>query len=179
MIAYITSIYENTADICKWSLERNGFTVFEVKGQDSLAEKLKYIYMHSNDDFLRVDADVIPNKNITYDYVKTLNEKNVWWYQFLTYDWYKQDLTHGGIQFIKREALSLLRENIDKYMKAERPESQMYRLPEFHYPRRGKTIDIIAGLHGYKQSDTERVKQTKNRRKQEYDWELYERITKL
>ena len=57
----------------------------------------------------------------------------------------------------------------------------MWRLPEFNGPRRCVTVTKVMGLHGFAQTDIERVKQTKERRGQleNYDFELAERLTEL
>lgn len=185
MKAFITSIGEPTTELCKWSLERNGFDVYVISQNSttlnisSLAQKLKYIYAMADDDFIRVDGDVIPNKNLTLEKVNASCPSDAWWVQYMTFDWYKQDLTHGGVQYIKKEALPILRENIGKFMESERPESQMYRLEEFHNPRKCITSSLLMGVHGYGQNDIERVKATKTRRMQSYDWDLFDRIQAL
>lgn len=178
MIAYITSIDEPTTNLCEWSLNRNGFEVKVLNDSRTLAHKLKAIYNNIDEDFVRVDADVVPNKNLKPDFLSKF--RKLWWYQFLTYDWYLQGTTHGGVQFIKKESLPALRANIDSFLDAERPESQMYRLDEFHNPRRCKTVNAIMGLHGYGQTDIERVKQVKERRGQHhYDWELVKKLEEV
>lgn len=185
MKAYVTSIGEPTTDLCVWSLERNGFAVYLLDAPHaSLAEKLKWIYEdRPGENFIRVDADVIVNRYITPQFIEVyVDNDDTWWTQFITYDWYKQDTTYGGIQFIKKEALPALRNNIDKFINAERPESQMYRLDEFDNPRRCVTFEgRIMGLNGYAQTDLDRVIETKRRRKQldNYDFELVERLNKL
>lgn len=180
MKAYITSIGEKTLNLCKWSLERNGFDVEVIEGDNSLAEKLKTIYEKADSDFLRVDADVIPNRNITPDFLSTFTDKEIWWLQFQTFDWCKQDNTYGGVQFIRKEALPYLRENINNHLNAERPESEMSRIKEFYDPRRFISVQIVTGLHNYK-NDTKRVIKTKSRRGQmnNYDFELAQRIDEL
>lgn len=178
MRAVITSVGETTTDICRWSLERNGFDVFVLMDPIStLWEKLRWIYNNIDENFLRVDADVIPNRMCIPKGV-TFRPINSWWVQFTTFDWFKQELTHGGVQFIYKEALPTLRSNIDKFKEAERPESQMFRLEEFDNPRRCITNSQVMGLHGYGQKDIERVKETKRRRKyyDTYDWEMYDKL---
>lgn len=179
MNAYITTIGERTTGVCKWSLERNGFNVFVLDGTTTLAQKLKLIYSIADDDFIRVDADVIPNNTFSPDFIRATAPKHVWWVQFMTYDWLQQNTTHGGIQYIKKDALATLRNNIDRFLEADRPESQMYRLEEFSNPRRCISNAKVLGLHGYGQEDYERVKQVKSRRKYQFDWELFERVQSL
>lgn len=177
MRAYITSIGEPTTDLCKWSVERNGYEAVIVDGDSSLAQKLQWIYNEVEDDFLRIDADVICNRNLNRKL--TPGKGYIWWIQYMTYDWYNQDAMYGGVQFVKKHALPTLRKNIQDHITAERPESQMFRLPAFHEPRRCESSQTIMGIHGYKQTDVDRVRQTKQRRGQDYDWELFERIQAL
>lgn len=142
----------------------------------TLAQKLLYIYNDCKEDFLRVDADVIPNKRCTKENIKP----RTWWTQYTCFDWFKQDISNGGIQFIKKQALPALRENIPNHMGAERPETEMSRIKEFNNPRRFVTSSQVFGLHNYK-NDIERVRETKERRNQLelYDFELAERLSAL
>lgn len=174
--AYITSIGEPTTELCKWSLVRQGVDVVLLQDSDTtLAEKLEFIYNDADDDFLRIDADVIPNRNILKiaDY-----EREAWWVQGQCFGWYAQDLVYGGVQLIRRQALPALKANIGKHLNDERPETAMSRLPEFYDPRRFVSVDIVCGLHGWNQTDIERVKEIKERRGQynNYDWRLVERM---
>lgn len=176
MKAFVTSIGESTTDLCIWSLTRQGFDVVLILNPRSLWSKLKDIYEQAEDDFIRVDADVVVNRNIK----ELIKLKDKLWCQSLTYDWFKQDVTHGGVQFIRKDAIQVLRDNVHKAERLERPESHMFRLEEFHNPRKCGTFDVICGLNGYKQTDIKRVRDTKERRNQTgYDWELAERISAL
>lgn len=177
MKAYITSIGESTTEICKWSLERYGYEVELVENQGSLWSKLKYIYNTADNDFVRVDADVVVGQNI----LELTKQSDAWWYQSMIYEWFRQDVGHGGIQFIRKECLPALREHVDEAERLERPESYMSRLKEFHDPRRFESFSKVCGIHGFKQSDVQRVKDTKMRRGQygNYDWELAEKLDAL
>lgn len=180
MKVYVTSIGEPTTELCIWSLERHGHKVTLLQSDSSLADKLEEIYQTVNDDFLRVDADVIVNKNINR--IRAWEFSTVWWWCLQTFDWYKQDVTSGGIQYISRKALPFLRNNISFHKAAERPESEMYRLKEFHGPRRCYVYDkAIMGLHGWCQDDLDRVRRVKAKRGQldNYDFELVERMNNL
>lgn len=183
MVAIITSIGEPTTELCTWSLDRNGFEVHLVQSEDTtLHTKLEYIYNNFDQDFLRVDADVIVNKNCNpRDIEDSLKDTIIWWQQYTCWDWWKQDVSYGGIQFIRRQALPALRANISRFKDAERPESQMYRLDEFNSPRRCVSNHQILGLNGYGQTDINRVKDTKRRRNQyhNYDWQLVEKLNNL
>ncbi len=182
MLAIVTSIGEPTTELCCWSLKRNGFTVKVIEDpQTTLFDKLKEVYETLDEDFVRVDADVIANKNLTPERVEAARLDHQWWVQFLTYDWFKQDTAHGGVQYIKSEALPALRSNIERFREAERPESQMYRLREFMNPRRCDWHPCIMGLNGYGQTDIKRIIETKHRRNQmqNYDFELVEKLRQL
>lgn len=179
MKAYITSIGEPTTDLCEWSVKRLGFDVVMVYNEtSSLADKLEYIYNQADDDFIRVDADVIVNKNLLA--VNNMN-KNLLWVQYKTFDMYKMDITNGGVQYYSKKLLSTLRANIVKFKHDDRPETRMYRLPEFKERWRFKTAENIVGIHGFGQRDIDRVKSTKNGRKysEDYDWALVERMQKF
>lgn len=179
MKAYVTSTGEPTTELCKWALERQGFEVVLIEGKDSFNRKLRTIYNDADDDFIRVDADVIVNKNVH----KLISEcpEEVWWWQSMSFDWWQMDIGYAGVQYIKKECLPILREKIEGSLHIDRPESQMYRLPEFHNPRRCEGSGIVCGLHGYGQNDMERVKKLKEYRGQlaNYDFELAERVSAL
>jgi hypothetical protein len=178
--AFVTSIGEPTTELCVWSLERNGFEVVLLQNDTSLANKLKRIYGAADFDFVRVDADVIVNNQFTPEIVRAACPSDKWWVQFKSFGWYRQNVIFGGSQFIKKEALSSLRNNIEAHLEAERPESQMFRLPEFHNPRRCISNHLVMGIHGYGIRDYSYVKATKERRRQTgYDWELVERLNQL
>ena len=174
--AFVTSIGEVTTDLCVWALKRNGFEVKLVYDEKTtLAQKLQDIYNRATDDFIRVDADVVVNKNC-----KPTMETFNWWTQYLTYDWFKQDVTHGGVQVIKKEALPILRKHIQEFMNIDRPETMISRVAEFHNPRRMTSAPVIMGIQNYK-GDVGRVKTTKMQRKYYdlYDWELAGRLEQL
>lgn len=177
MIAYITHSGERTIDLCEWSLKRNGFETKILSGIDSLAKKLKDIYNEAEEDFIRIDADVIVNKW----FIPNWQLETVWWLQFETFDWYQQRKTTGGVNFIRKEAIPYLRDNIDKAINEERPETYMYRLKEFHNPRRCITQEGIVGIHGYGIKEFDYVIKTKERRNQldNYDFKLVEKLYEL
>lgn len=182
MTAYITSIGEPTTDLCKWALERNGFEVKIIKNNSNLWQKLKDIYGDTDQEFLRVDADIIVNRNLTVDLIKSLKTKrpSIWWWQFLTFDWYKQDINHA-MAYISEKAINDLRSNINKFENSLRPETEVSRIKEFHNPRRMETYEIsIMGLHGFK-GNVDRAKKLKEKRGQEnlYDFELARKLNKL
>lgn len=179
MKCFVTSIGEPTTDLCIWSIARQGFEPVLVKDNSSFNAKLQYIYNEADNDFLRVDADIIVNKNVNR-LIKECPEY-VWWWQSMSWDWWQQDVGYGGVQYIKKQCLPFLRKHISEVQHLDRPESLMYRLEEFHNPRRCHGSDIICGIHGYGQNDMERVKNLKEKRGQmsNYDFELAEKLNEI
>lgn len=181
MKAYVTSIGEPTTNLCVWSLERNGFDVDVIEGGGLLVDKLKTIYERADDDFVRVDADVVPNRNFMLKTLYMANAKflDAWWIQFLCYDWLKQYHSYGGVQFIRKEALPALRSNVDSFHNADRPETQLSRIAEFYKPRRFESSGELVGLHGFALGEQlDRVRQQKQKRAY-YDTYDFEMVTKL
>lgn len=181
MKAYVTSIGEPTTELCVWSLKRNGFDVVLIEDPTTtLAQKLKQIYEQAEDDFIRVDADVVVNRFLE---PKKYTNKQVWWYQMKTFDWFQQRECYGGVQAIGKEAIPYLRRNIDKYLDAERPETELYRINEFNHPRRCQSMNFVAGLGSYRQGadNIKRVIATKIRRGQYdlYDFQLAMKLEEL
>ena len=179
MNAFITTIGEPTTDLCEWSLTRNGFDVTIISGHDTLAKKLERIYNMATTDFLRVDADIIVNRFMNPDQLYELGEE-VWWWQFLTFDWFKQDTTHS-MAFIRQPAIHALKKNIGRFSKSLRPETEVSRIDELHNPRRMDTFDKqIMGIHGYA-NDLESARVVKQSRLQTdlYDFELAQELNRL
>jgi len=181
MKAFVTSIGEPTTELCLWSLNRLGLETILIEDHKTspttLYEKLEMIFDEVDDDFLRVDADVVVNQNI----LGLVEQTELWWYQALCFGWFAQDLIHGGIQFIRKQALPAIRQHIKEAENQDRPESYLSRLAEFHNPRVFGTYEKVCGIHGFKQNDTERIKAVKLRRGVygNYDWELAERLDSL
>lgn len=175
MKAYVTSIGEPTTELCEWALERQGFDVVTIQNNESLGRKLKKIYELASveeEDFVRVDADVIVNWNARYAH---RFENPYWWQQFMTFDMYKQDLTNGGVQLISHKILPTLLDNIDRFIDDDRPETRMWRLEAFDGERsKFHSSKTVMGIHGFGQKDLGRVRNIKDGRKyaDDYDWEL-------
>lgn len=182
MKAIITCLDEPTLDLCKWSLERNGLEVLIFKSDTSLWQKLKDIYDNMDEDFLRIDADVIVNKNLNVEKLGELaRDDTIWWWQFTFFDWYKCDIAYGGA-FIRKQALPDLRANIDRFKTNIRPETGVSRIEALHNPRRMITYDKqIMGIHGYGIKDIKPVIKLKSDRGQShfYDFELARKLNEL
>lgn len=179
MKAFITSFNEITTGLCVWRLEEQGFETVLLQDETTLADKLKRIYDQADDDFVRVDADIVPNQNLTPQNVLMSKIEKVWWTQFMTFDWFKQDLAYGGVQFIRKAAIPYLRKHINEAMNEERPETYMSRIEAFYNPRRFQSDSMVIGLQNYK-NDMNRVRQTKERRGQSgYDWDLVGKLNDL
>lgn len=177
MKAWVTSIGEPTTDLCIWSLSRLGFEVELILDKRALWTKLKTIFENTNEDFVRVDADVVVNKNI----LSLIQQEQLLWYQPQVFDWYKQDVSYGGIQFIRQPAIELIRPYVKKTELKNRPETYLSRIKELHDPRTFGNFETICGLNGYRQDDYERVKDVKRSRDQfdDYDFELAEGLDRL
>lgn len=183
MKAYITSVGEKTTKLCEWALSRNGFDTVLIEDKNTtLQSKLEFIYTQETKSFLRVDADIIVNKNMTPQLLEKLSENStIWWWQFIVFDWFKQDLGYS-LAYIKQEAIKPLRNNISKFKDDIRPETRCSRIDEFNNPRRLETFDkMIVGLHGYGTENLEPVINLKKQRKQLdiYDFDLAKRINEI
>ena len=182
MKVIVTSTGEPTTELCRWALERNGFEVMVFQSDTSLWQKLHDIYNNIDEDFLRVDADVIVNKNLTPQKLEDLSKDGtIWWWQFVVFDWYKMDIAHTT-SFIRKVALPSMRLNINRFKLSLRPETDISRIKELHNPRRMQTYDKqIVGIHGYGIPDMTEVKRLKEARNQmdNYDFELAERLNAL
>ncbi len=186
MIAYVTTVGEPTTDLCVWSLKRNGFEVHTVSGNTTLAEKLKLIYeaaLYTDQDFLRIDADVIVNKDCNKETILKAQEShpNAWWIQFQCWGWYSQKLIYGGIQYYKKDSLPILMKYVDSAQPFNRPETYLSRVREFYEPRRFESHDLALGIHGYGIKDLKPIAKQKAERGQShnYDFELAEKLNAL
>lgn len=181
MKAYVFSIGEKTTDLCCDLMESYGFEVILYQDKSSLWHKLKRFYEDAleteDQEFVRIDADIIPNKR-TKDLLKV--NDGCLWHCAVGWDWYRQERGSISIHHMKRQAVEICLENIMTAKDKVRPESHLWRLQEFHFPRVCHGIDISCGIHGYGQGDhRERIKSLKASRQQDYDWDLIERIEAL
>lgn len=175
MKAIVFSIGEKTTPLCAELMERYGFDVEVWQDDSPLWRKLERLY-DLDEDLVRVDADIIPNEEVTY----LPRQTNYWWLCASGWDWYANAVRPISIHFIKRQALAVGRKHIKGASGESRPETYIWRKPEMFNPRRCKVIDGVMGLHGYGQKDfRDRIKNQKSTREQYYDWDLVERIEAL
>lgn len=173
MKCYIFSIGEKTTDLCCELMREYGFEVILYQDQTSLWEKLKRFYteaLETKDDvFVRVDADIIPNKNV-------LKLSSIGWTCASGYDWYKQDTGAISVHMMTRPIIEECLKHIEEARDKLRPETHLWRLPTVNEWTHVAS-ELNCGLHGYGQKDQrERIKSLKQSRNQEYDWSLLERI---
>ena len=183
MRAFLTTIGEKTTGICREQLERFGFEVVMLDKKEPWFDKYKKFIMTANEDCLRIDADVIVNKNI--ERVRTspftdFQGKKYLMVEFNGWNFYKNDLGVIGCTFYSAECLEILRKNIDKIQEA-RPETSAWRMGLI--VSRTLNSDIAVGIHGIGQDleTFKRAMENKVARGQidKYDFNLANKITKL
>lgn len=177
MKAYIFSIGENTTKLCYELMTEYGFETVIYQDQTTLWDKLKRFYIEAletiDEEFVRIDADVLP----------IINPKHMFNYYGWTcaqgFDWYKMNLGAISIHKMTREIIKKCLKNIDDAKDKNRPESHLWRLQDINRHTQINGTHLW-GVHGYGQTDQrERIKNLKQSRNQEYDWNLVERIEQL
>lgn len=181
MRAFIFSIGERTTGLCQELMDDMGFETVLYQDNTSLWEKLKRFYTEAletdDEEFVRIDADIIPNRRVL-DLIKV--NDGCLWHAAVGWDWYKQERGLISIHHMKRQAVAQCLENIESARDENRPETYLWRMQEFHYPRVCHGVDISCGLHGYGQTDQrDRIEKLKESRNQDYDWELIRKIEAL
>lgn len=181
MKCFVFSIGEKTTDLCCKLMREYGFEVILYQDQTSLWEKLKRFYTEAlateDQEFVRIDADIIPNKNVK-EFLGT-RYGNRWWMCASGFDFYKQDLGAISIHRMERPIIELCLQYIDTAKNKSRPESQLWRHEEINMDT-GVADEFCFGLHGYGQGDQrQRIKDLKYIRNQKYEWELLDRIEAL
>ena len=178
MKAYVCSIGEKTTALCVEQLEKFGFDVTVLNEIEPWVDKYKRFIKTAEEDCIRIDADILVNKNIRL--VGLDIPDSAYAVGHATYDMYQNMINTGGPVFYTKKALDIIRKNLDK-IGTFRPEVTAVRLPEMegHVDIR----DLIIGIHGVGQDQEaiERAKQNKINRKQiqNYDFELVEKLNNL
>lgn len=176
MRAYLTSIGESTEQVCKWQLERLGFEVVLLDKIEPWIDKYKRFILIADENCLRVDADVIVNKNI----LECLGLGEVM-AQFTCFDFYRNDVWNTCPVYYGKNILEIIKNNLDKIGNI-RPETDAWRLPDV-LPRTITLDKKCYGQHGFFQDGEtfERAYQNKKDRGQLeiFDFELAEKLRKL
>lgn len=176
MKCFVFSIGEKTTNLCCELMKEYGFEVILYQDQTNLWEKLKRFYTEAlqtkSDAFVRIDADIIPNRNV-------LKLQSKGWTCASGYDWYKQDRGAISIHMMTRPIIESCLSHIEEAKEQVRPETYLWRLPEVN---KWTHIEdsFNSGIHGYGQKEhRQRIKDLKYNRDQKYDWELLDRIENL
>lgn len=177
MKAFVTSIGEKTTEICCEQLNRFGFEVVLLDGRESWLNKYKLFINTAKEECVRVDADIIPNRNIRQIGIEN---KEIPMIQHKLFDLYKNNVTIGGVILYRKKALDMIRVNIDK-LEIGRTETMAFRNNNVT----SITSDLIVGMHGFYQNDEtmEIAKKNKIARGQieeyHYDFDLAFRLKNL
>lgn len=175
MKAFLCSIGEPTTEIVSDLLNGFGFEVILLDGVEPWYEKYKRFIFQAEEKCIRIDADVIPNKNI-----RDFRNLRIGMHQASGYDMYKNEIGIISPVFYSKEVLELIRENWHLVGK-NRPETDASRIPAVN--KQFFTSFQVVGIHGIYQrrEDIERHKEHKIARKQidNYHFELTYKLQKL
>lgn len=177
MKVYVTSIGEITTDICCQELKRYDFDVVLLGAREKWIDKYKRFIKMATGACLRIDADVIVNKNIRPFWNSCLKGEIVL-SDCQVYDFYKNGLSYAGVVFYSQQAIDFIKKNIDKISNV-RPERSMTIL----LGNNKCSSSWLVGVHGFYQDfDTFlRAKVNKQTRGQleEYDFRLAGKLMRL
>jgi hypothetical protein len=175
MKAYLCSIGEKTTELCQEQLAKFGYEVILLGDKEPWYEKYKKFVFMADEDCIRIDADVIPNKNIVH-----LDDFACNMVQGQTYDFYKNGVGVTSPVLYRKEALEIIKKNWHLVGK-NRPETDASRIPEVN--KSFHTCDWVVGIHGFLQNreDLERHWGNKIARGQikDYDFELATKLQNL
>jgi len=164
MKAFVLTIGEKTTQMCCHQLKKFGFDIYLLDGKESMLEKYKRFILEASkqkEPVLKIDADVIVNKNILLvDYAGVS--------QYQVYDFYTNTLGYHGVMTYSQEILFMIKNQLKK-LNTLRPESSACRLldvNQFQY-----TYNMVVGLHGFFQfqDDIRRVREHTLARKHPFD----------
>jgi len=174
MKAYLTTIGEKTTDICRWNLERFGFEVIMLNKLESWIDKYKNFINIADENCLRIDSDVLVNKNINDCLL--LGDKDM--VQFQCFDIYRNDIWVTCPVFYGKTILQIIRNNIEK-LDLYRPETSAWRLPDV-LPHTKSYVDKVYGSHGLFQDEETMKRAYKNKQDRnqldQYDFELINKL---
>lgn len=154
MKAYLCSISESTEQVCKYQLEKYGFEIVLLNEKEDWLTKYKRFLNMADEDCIRIDADIIPNKHI----LKLANcDKFI--AKAHLYDIYRNETWPLAPIYYSKEALKELK-NI-QITDEIRPETFAWR----SFPvEKTSVFETVVGLHGFFQDrkDIDRVINNKN-----------------
>lgn len=185
MKAYLTSIGEKTTKLCQEQLQRFGFEVVLLDGQEAWINKYKRFIEMANEDCIRIDADVIPNSNIAMiendlNYAYNKMGQDMLMAQWKCYDFYRNNVGVCSPVYYSKEALDIIKADFNQ-LDFSRPEATAWRLRRIN--DRTYTGDLIVGMHGFFQDEQHLSRHLENKieRKQmsEYDFDLAIKLREL
>lgn len=179
MKAYVCTIGEPLTDICAEQLEKFGFEVRLIEGNQPWSDKYANFISMADDDCIRIDADTIPNKEIKQ--LLRHIPSNADMIQFHGYDLYKNKVGITTPIFYSKRAIEFIRDHFNE-LDLRRPEASAWRLLEKEGFRVLTHLAVVA-IHGLylREEDIKRHKKHKIERKQieEYDFDLIEKLQKI
>lgn len=183
MKAFVTSIGERTTELCVKQLKKYGFEVVLLgEKEDWLTKYKKFIGQASQtgEDVLRIDADIIPNRNIAKVPELAKVYSSMFLVQFSIFDFYKYDIGIGQPLLYKKEGLSVMLKHLHK-ITGHRPETEMSRLPQINDWM--INCPVVMGTHGFFQTREtfDEAYRNKDRKGQlpDFDFPLAEEILDL
>ncbi len=176
MKVVVTSIGERTTDLTCSLLRDWGFDVVLFDEQESWREKFIWMIKRMDEDFIRIDADVIPLPMIK-DLAKY--KGRAWLVETQQLDLYSLTMKFGTPALYRREAIEMMRPSLAT-LPEDRPETFAWRLPQFRDVTESRRL--LTGLHGFFQyrQDTERgILNRKERGQEVHDPEIIRRFMDL
>lgn len=165
-------------------MEEYGFEVILLKDpRTNLWEKLKEFYekaLETDDEwFVRIDADIIPNRNVIKLSEIPSGLEELKWICASGFDWYSQDRKAISVHLMHRSVIGECYKYIDEARDKIRPETYLWRKESIN-DLTGIAGAFNCGIHGFAQQDQRnRIQWLKYNRNQDYDWKLLDRIEAL
>lgn len=181
-LVFLTSCDEKTAGIAKDQIIKLGFYIVHLDKKEEWFDKYqRFIRLASNapyDYFIRVDADVILNKNIKTAYQNFLASGALFG-QANTFSFYANDLV-DSVCFYSMESIKIISDNITK-LDPDRPETSASRLPEINHKK--ISLPETVGMNSFFQNNahfTRHLNHKKDRKQMShYDFDLATKLLNL
>lgn len=179
MRAYVTSIGEKTTDICCDQLMKFGYDVVLLKKDQSWPDKYRQFILSTEEDCIRVDADVIVNEKVKLFQNEVLTNKYLMM-QGSLFDFYQNGIFVGQPVFYSKKVFPIIRRMLH-IMDERRPETFAWRLGDVNPFTH--SLEEVMGMHGFFAGPEalQRAKENKVNRGQikKYDFELAEKLQAL